>query len=712
MEKCSMILKRQPWPIAVLLSLLCWLSFSLSAHAADLLTPEERKWVNEHHGEFVLAPDPKFPPVDFFDEKGVHRGISADYCRLLEQKLNIRFQIKRVDSWNEVVKAGKSREIDLTTSAQRTPEREAFWLFTTPYYEAPAVIIANQRVRGDLRLGALKGFRVLSVKNYAINDYLAKNYPEIELILVSDQLTGLRKVALGEFDAMLVDLPSAVYLIQRESLSGLHLAGDTGYRYRLSLASRKDWPMLNRILEKGQNSISPGEVEAIQSKWVNVKALQPFDPRALLLGLGLALLIIASALAWIVLLRRQVNLRTLALERELKERRRVEEALKEQERNYREIYHSTKDAIFIHDSAGGIIDVNDAALEMFGYSRAEMKTLSLEDLSCVEEGYTKERAFQTIQTARKQGVSTFEWRSRKKNGEGFWSEVKLSHSKIGGQERILAVVRDVSERKKGEEERDRLLAQQREIEALREADTLKDQFLSILSHELRTPLNAITGFGSILEDEVQGPLNPKQHESLSKILAGAETLLYLVNDILDMSRIQAGKFTLSPRPMRFQEIAEEVVENIVPLAEKKHQELRKDVPSSLPEVLADEKRIAQVLTNLLNNAIKFTPEGGEIRVRASNEGTFIRCEVTDNGPGISPENLPKLFKPFSQLDMSMTRKAGGTGLGLSISKAIVEMHGGQIGVESEFGKGSTFWFTLPIALRPPSRADKEEGEVA
>ena len=252
-----------------------------------------------------------------------------------------------------------------------------------------------------------------------------------------------------------------------------------------------------------------------------------------------------------------------------------------------------------------------------------------------------------------------------------------------------------SERRLAAEEKAR---QQEQIVLLKETDTLKDQFLSILSHELRTPINVVSGFGSILDDEIAGPLNEKQHEYLRKMLAGADNLLLLVNDLLDMSRIQAGKFALSLQATSFLEVAENVLANLNPLAAQKRQVLLNEVPPSLPNVNADPQRIAQVLANLVNNAIKFTPKGGRIKVRACVKGKDLLCEVEDNGIGIgiTKEDFPKLFNRFSQLDMSTTRTAGGTGLGLSISKALIEAHEGKIGVESEEGKGSIFWFTLPL----------------
>lgn len=245
-------------------------------------------------------------------------------------------------------------------------------------------------------------------------------------------------------------------------------------------------------------------------------------------------------------------------------------------------------------------------------------------------------------------------------------------------------------------------------EQLRQADRYKDEFLSVLSHELRTPINAITGFGSILDDEVPGPLTDEQHHYLKKMLSGADVLLSLINDLLDMSRIQAGKFVLSPRPMDFGAVVQEVIENIRPLAERKRHEIVIEIEPELPTFSADDQRVAQILVNLLSNAIKFTPDEGHLKVRALRDEDYLFCEVSDTGIGIHEADLPKLFQRFTQLDSSSTREAGGTGLGLAITKTLIESHGGTLGVQSEKGKGSRFWFRLPMRSMESSESSPQE----
>ncbi|HEY9721357.1 MAG TPA: PAS domain-containing protein [Oscillatoriaceae cyanobacterium] len=275
--------------------------------------------------------------------------------------------------------------------------------------------------------------------------------------------------------------------------------------------------------------------------------------------------------------------------------------------------------------------------------------------------------------------------------ETYWDTAYVPVTENGCVTGILLLGIEVSERIAREK------SQQAMIEKLRAIDRMKDEFLSVLSHELRTPINAIMGFGSILDDEIAGPLNARQHDYLGKILNGSDVLLALVSDLLDMSRIQANKLVLDCHALDFGAATQKILDGMAPLAEHKHQRLVSRVPSALPHVIGDAQRLGQVLTNLIGNAIKFTPDGGVITVQACAVEGAVRCEVHDTGVGIAAEDIPRLFQRFTQLDSSSTRAAGGTGLGLSICRALVEAMGGEIGVESKPGEGSTFWFTLPRA---------------
>jgi len=224
----------------------------------------------------------------------------------------------------------------------------------------------------------------------------------------------------------------------------------------------------------------------------------------------------------------------------------------------------------------------------------------------------------------------------------------------------------------------------------------KDQFLSTMSHELRTPLNAVLGFSDLLADEAYGPLNDRQRRYVEHIHTGGKHLLTLISDILDLSKIEAGRMELTNESLRVEAIFGEVLSVMRPLADKKSQSLSKNSQPGLV-VRADSVRIKQVLMNLLGNAIKFTPKGGNIEVRAHLAGGRVRVEVRDDGPGIPPAEQQRIFEAFYRLHES-GKKTEGTGLGLAITHRLVELHGGQLTLDSEVGRGSCFYFSLPVAV--------------
>jgi len=228
----------------------------------------------------------------------------------------------------------------------------------------------------------------------------------------------------------------------------------------------------------------------------------------------------------------------------------------------------------------------------------------------------------------------------------------------------------------------------------------KSQFLANMSHELRTPLNAILGYTELILDDVYGETSEKVHGVLERVQANGRHLLGLINDVLDLSKIEAGQLVLALADYSLGEVVSTVATATEPLAAEKKLKVKLEVPEDLPHGLGDERRIAQVLLNLVGNAIKFT-DAGEIGVAVSTADAAFEVAVSDTGPGIPPAEQQKIFEEFHQVDSSSTRKKGGTGLGLSIAKKIVELHGGRIWVDSEVGRGSTFRFTLPVRVGEP-----------
>jgi signal transduction histidine kinase len=237
---------------------------------------------------------------------------------------------------------------------------------------------------------------------------------------------------------------------------------------------------------------------------------------------------------------------------------------------------------------------------------------------------------------------------------------------------------------------------------LEEASRHKSQFLANMSHELRTPLNAILGYTELIIDSVYGEMPEKARAVLDRVQRNGRHLLGLINDVLDLSKIEAGQLTLSLADYSLRNVIQTVFGAVEPLANEKQLALKIEVAPELPQGRGDERRLTQVLLNLVGNAIKFT-DTGEVTITGSSANASFHVAVRDTGPGISRTDQAKLFQEFQQADNSITRKKGGTGLGLAISKHIIEMHGGRIWLESSPGHGSTFAFTLPITVQGQAR---------
>ena len=227
------------------------------------------------------------------------------------------------------------------------------------------------------------------------------------------------------------------------------------------------------------------------------------------------------------------------------------------------------------------------------------------------------------------------------------------------------------------------------------ADRLKSAFLATMSHELRTPLNSIIGFTGILLQKLVGPLSAEQEKQLIMVQGSARHLLELINDVLDISKIEADQLTITTETFDMGAVIQKSVEKILPNAEKKGLALSSKITPPVVELTSDRRRVEQILINLLTNAVKFT-EKGTVHLISQIENNWLVTRLTDTGIGIKPDDVKTLFTPFRQIDIGITRQYEGTGLGLSICKRLVELLGGKIWVESEWGKGSTFTFTLPI----------------
>ena len=364
-------------------------------------------------------------------------------------------------------------------------------------------------------------------------------------------------------------------------------------------------------------------------------------------------------------------------------------ALQESEARFRELFDFAPVGYHELDGDGRVTRVNRTELAMLGYAEDEMLGRPIFDFIADAEIETARRSYR----AKLHGtdpLQPFERTYRRKDGTTvpLLLEDRRIRDVDGGPVGLRTTLQDNTRQKAAEEK-------------LREADRMKTEFVSLVSHELRTPLTSIKGYVDLLMGGDVGDLAPDQQEFLKIVQNNADRLAALINDLLDISRIEAGKVDLVREAMSAKALIGSVVLTLRPQIEAKGQMLVLDLPDGLPTVFADPQRITQVVTNLLSNAHKYTAKGGRIEIKASADDVALHVTVRDSGIGLTAEEQTNLFTKFFRANNRVTQEVGGTGLGLSITKSLVELHGGRITVESAPGQGSTFGFALPLS---PGRA--------
>ncbi|PVV05913.1 MAG: hypothetical protein B6D77_17300 [gamma proteobacterium symbiont of Ctena orbiculata] len=512
-----------------------------------LLTPQEQTWLDDHR-EIRIGIDRFWEPIEFVDEQGRHRGLSADFLSRIRDMLGVEFTYSTSLSWAQVMAGAKAGEIDILPALTPSPSRFEYLNFTQPYLHFPFMVFTRTDTPLVTGIDDLHGLKIAVEKEYVTVEYLEKDYPQLNLRKMDTTAEALQALASGEVDAYIGNLTLGSYLIDKLGLGNLKVAAPTPYANDLAIGVRKDWPELQSILNKALARIDENERRAIRQDSLAIRYDVEVDYTLLWQVLAVAGSLLLISLLWTAQIRRQ-----------------------------------------------------KAALAL---AKAEAE----------------------------------------------------------------------------------------------QANRFKSYFLANMSHEIRTPMNAIMGFSHLA---LQTQLTPRQVHYVDKIKSASHTLLGVINDILDFSKIEAGKLEIDKIPFSLDEVMDNLASLTVMRADEKDLEILFNRDLNIPGTLiGDPLRLGQVLINLTGNAIKFTERGevmvSAVLVRQDETGLWIQFSVKDTGIGIDQAELPRLFKPFNQLDGSTTRRHGGSGLGLSICRHLVKLMQGDLQVDSHPGKGSTFSFVIPL----------------
>jgi signal transduction histidine kinase/HPt (histidine-containing phosphotransfer) domain-containing protein len=653
------------------------------------LTERERAWLEEHP-IIRAANDPAWAPIDFDGADGMPTGLAAEVMALVAERLDLNVEYVEGQTFLEAYDAARNRGVDLLLASPRSAERERYFSFSAPYLTYRSVIVVREGEPFVPDISALLDKTFALVTGYVDTQALVERYPDLKVVPANDVGEALNLVATGKADATAGNIAVLHFKIRELGLSNLKVAAPTDEQdRRVYFAVRDDWPELVSILNKGLARITPEERRRILDRWINVEFERGLDPatvwRRTAQALGGAAVV---ALFVFVYLRR--------LRREIAERRQLQHELAEARQHVVDMAQGLPGVVYQSivrpDGSGEIVFGREAYYNLLGMDHGE-PSLDWETFSSVVIEEDRERLRETIANAVKTlGLFTIDFRVRGDHGPR-WIHIEAipkrsSDPAIAGIWNGYAM--DITERKRLEAD---LAASQ---EAANAANRAKSEFLANMSHEIRTPMNAIIGLAHLT---LKTDLNHRQRDYLTKVSGAAQSLLRIVNDVLDVSKIEAGQLQLEHIRFNVHTIFDDLISIVGHRIAEKGLELRMDVGPELPAHLTgDPLRLSQVLLNLTNNAVKFTP-AGFVAVHArvveqSGDDVRVRFAIEDSGVGLTDEQCARLFRPFVQADSSTTRQFGGTGLGLSISKRLVELMGGDIGVDSAPGRGSTFWFTV------------------
>ena len=689
------------------------------------LTPYERNWLSKHP-VIRIAPDPYFPPIEWIDDNGNYRGISADFMQLLQKNTGINFKVIICKNWDEVLAKAKSREVDALPAAAQTPERSKYLLYSDPHIVLPGVIITTKKVTGTITLEDLSAMRVSVVKAYVWQEFLETDFPNIKLDLVPDLQTGLKKVALGISDSLVATLPVALYYIEKEGITNLRVAGETGYYTRLSFASRRDWPEFSTIIKKALAQISQSEKEEILRRWIYLEEKSLFKRKefwiTLVVVVGAFGLIIFGIALWNRSLRKKVGQRTEELKKEFIQRKKVDKALLESEKRYRTLIQTLTDVVFIVAPNGRFTYINPEFENLTGYSIHDFIGRSFTDILAPE--YIESTVDRFKRGLSGETIPIYEVELKHKDGKTVPIELKVTSLLDDDGKTIgrIGLARDITSRKRTEEalrKSEEKLARSRKMESL-------GLLAGGVAHDLNNVLSGIVSYPDLLLMDL--PEDSKLRKPIETMQESGHRAAAIVQDLLTVAR---GVAT-TKEPLNLNDIISDYLNS--PEFKKLTQfhptvTVKANLDTDLFNIDASPVHIRKVVMNLVSNASEAIEGTGNVTISTMNRyidrplrgydevtiGEYTVLAVSDDGSGIPSDDLERIFEPF------YTKKVmgrSGTGLGLAVVWNIVQDHNGYINVTGD-ENGTTFEVYFPItrdelsekALSLPMKDYKGNGET-
>jgi PAS domain S-box-containing protein len=601
---------------------------------------------------------------------------------------------ERVETKKDMQAALSSRSWDIILSDYSMPHFSAMAALETlkaSGLDIPFIVISGT-IGEETAVTALKG----GAHDFLVKDKLARLIPAIERELRDAEARRSRREAESRYQQLVERLPIIVYVSPVQDI------------HQTTYVS----PQIQTLL-----GYSPGEWLADPEFWKTrlhandregvLHTLEESDRTGKPSSMEYRMLARDGHTVWFhdqaVLLQNDQGypMYWLGIKIDITQRKEAEAMARQSEERFSKAFRASPIAVSITRVSDGLFaDVNDSFLQLVGYNREEVLGRTAFDLNIYPSAEARNKLMQKL---REQGeLKNHEMTTRTKAGKAIHVLFSTELIDLDGEAYALATILDITERKRAEEEILKLNAElERRVEErtaeLERALRTKDEFLASMSHELRTPLNAILGLSESLAEHVAGPLNDKQQRYVRTISESGSHLLSLINDILDLARIESGQVVLNIVEVDLQQVCQASLRMINQMAHKKDQQVTLDLDEGIGSIWVDERRLKQILVNLLSNAVKFTPAGGSLglRVRADSREKRVMFTVWDNGIGISESDFSRLFQPFVQLDSSLSREATGTGLGLALVAQMVRLHGGSVSVESQLNAGSRFTVTLP-----------------